>query len=279
MLARALVAALTLICAPLSATALDKVALETRAPSADSVLRSIGFGDLFARFGQSIAASARQQGMTDERFVSAWEVTALEAFSDGRLDREFAVRVSAEVDPTDLQSIAMFLGSPFGTKVTALEHATQTVPETEKLGVIAKGQMLYWRISDRRRQQLDELMTLSGADVGFTMVAESLRGMAIGLHLSRADGDLMVPWAEIDAEVAAQLGGINESLTEAARAALAYTYEPLSDDELEAYLEFLRQPGTRKVYGAATLAIGDIIQRTLFGLGESLALRLSRVSI
>lgn len=243
------------------------------------VLRSAGFGDLFLAFGQSIAGSPRQQGVTDERFLRAWERGATTAFGTGSLDDELAARLGGTLDPAELTGIADFLASPLGVRVASLEHATQTVPADAQLDVLAKGQILYWRISDLRRAQLDELMHLSGAEVSLALITESLRAAAVGLHMARDTGDLDVPWEEIDDGVNLQLSGMKDRLVEATRATFAYTYESLSDGELEAYLAFLRAPAAQKFYGTATLAVGDIIRRTMLALGQSVADRLNALQI
>src|SRR5690606_36179404 len=166
-----------------------------------------------------------------------------------------------------------FLGSPLGQRITGLEQANQQIPAERQLAALARGQTLYWAVSPRRKAQFDELLTLSGADMTFAIIGESLRGMALGLHLSSA-GDIETPWQEIDAAVQRELGGMRASLLDAAHAAMAHTYDALSDGELEAYLEFLRTPGARKFYDTATFAISDIIRDTMFGLGRSVAVGL-----
>jgi hypothetical protein len=121
-------------------------------------------------------------------------------------------------------------------------------------------------------------MTLSGAEMTFTMLGESLRGMAMGLHLS-AKGDIELSWDEIDAEVQSKLSDLRESLVDATRSTLAVTYADLSDAELETYLEFLRAPATRKFYTVVATAIGQIIEETMFDIGQDMAARLSAVSV
>jgi len=242
------------------------------------VLRNAGFGDVFGAFGRSIVLSPRQQGVTDERFLRAWESDVTAAFGAVALNDELVTRLGT-LDPLDLAGVAGFLVSPFGVRVAALEHAAQTVPTDQQIAVLAKGQTLYWRISDTRRVQFDELMHLSGMEVSFALLLETLRAAAVSLHMSQRTGDLEVPWEEIDAGVTEQLSGMHDRLLEATRATFAYTYDSLTDDELEAYLQFLRGPSAQRFYGTATLAVGDIIRRTMLSLGRSVAARLNAVQI
>lgn len=271
---------MTLACAPLPVAAFDTAALSDPLITAPAdVLRSAGFGDLFLAFGQSVAGSPRQQGVTDERFLRAWERDAARAFAARQLNEELAARLGSTLEVRELTGIADFLASPLGLRVATLEHATQTVPADQQIAVLAKGQTLYWKISDIRRAQLEELMHLSGAEVSFSLLAETLRAAAVGLHMARDTGDLEVPWEEIDVGVDTQLSGMRDRLIEATRATFAYTYETLGDDELEAYLAFLRAPAAQKFYGTATLVVGEIIRRTMLAVGRSVAARLNAVQI
>ena len=271
---RTLLIALTLFCAP-PAWAFD-TAIQT-APA--DVLRQAGFGDLFVSFGQSVATSPRRQGVTDELFLRAWERDALAAFGTGALNDELATRLGDTIETADLAGIAGFLDSEFGHRIAVLEHATQSIPPDQQLAVLAKGQVLYWSISETRRSQFEELMKISGAEVSFALLSETLRAAAVSLHMSQDNGDLNLPWEEIDAGVAEQLIGMQDRLIEATRATFAYTYESLTDDELEIYLAFLRAPAAQKFYATATMLVGDIIRRTMLGLGASVAVRLNAVQI
>jgi hypothetical protein len=273
-----MVTALALAASVAFATAFEATTVAAPLVGPADVLKTAGFGDVFGAFGRSIILSPRQQGVTDERFLRAWERDVAVTFGSGTLNDELAARLDA-VDPADLAGVAGFLGSPFGLRVAALEHAAQTAPAEQQLAILAKGQTIYWRISDTRRAQFDELMHLSGMEVSFALLSETLRATAVSLHMSQGTGDLEVPWEEIDAGVTEQLSGMHDRLLEATRATFAYTYESLTDDELEAYLIFLRAPAAQNFYGAATVAVGDIIRRTMLALGQSVAARLNAVQI
>ena len=246
--------------------------------SSAGLIHTIGLENIFVQFGQTISLSPRSQGITDPAFLATWESSALRAFGDERLKARLEAGVARSLDESEIISVDAFLTSPFGRRVTQLEQAGQAIAPDRRLAALAKGQTLYWRVAEHRRAQFDELLELSGAEMTFAVLRESLRGMALGLHLS-AGGDIETPWEEIDDAVQLQLAGMQQSLVEAARAALAYTYADLTDDEMESYLTFLRTPAARKFYGNATLAIGAIIRETMAELGETVAGRLRRVDI
>lgn len=246
-------------------------------PTSSDLIRTIGLDNVFVQFGRSIAGSPRQYGIADPEFLDAWESSAVSAFSDGKLNARLEASLAQTLDNAELAGIDSFLTSPFGERVTRLEQASQAIAADQQVAILAKGQTLYWAVSERRKAQFEELLSLSGAEMTFAVIGESLRGMALGLRLSA--GDIETPWEEIDNSVKLQLAGMKQSLAEAAHAALAYTYNDLTDAELEDYLSFLRTPAARKFYDTATLAVGDIIRQTMFELGESVAMNMRRVDI
>lgn len=267
---RVLVVALALIIAPLPLNAAE--------PAADALMRQAGMDALFRDFGATLALSPRQHGVGDERFLSAWETCTGAAFGDDTLNRRLADLLSESLSDEEMAGIGRFLASPLGQKLAGLERATRAIAPDRQIETLAKGKTLYFVAPEPRRARFDEVMQLSGAEMSFAMLGESLRGMALGLHLS-AKGDIALSWAEIDAGITAQLTGLEESLVDATRSTLAFTYAELSDDDLEAYLTFLRAPATRKFYATLTLAIGEIIEETMFGIGQDVAARMGAVAI
>lgn len=279
---RALGVALLTLCAAFPSAGAELVAYNQaaadRQPTSSDLIHTIGLDNVFVQFGRSIAISPRQHGIADARFLATWEASAVEAFSDSKLNARLEASLAQTLDQAELAGIERFLASPFGQRVTKLEQAAQAITPDRRVAALAKGQTLYWSVSPRRKAQFEELLNLSGAEMTFAVIGESLRGMALGLRLS-SGGDIETPWDEIDNAVKLQLAGMKDSLAEAAHSALALTYSELTDAELEDYLNFLRTPAARKFYDTATLAVGDIIRETMFGLGESVALSLRRVDI
>ncbi|HEV7275775.1 MAG TPA: hypothetical protein VGN80_05780 [Devosiaceae bacterium] len=272
--------ALALLCAPPAAageTAFAAVEVAPAAVSAD-VMRSMGLDQLFIQFGRSIAQGPRQQGITDEHFLAAWEPLSRDLFEREELNARLVNMLDRGLEAAELARVQAFLTSPFGNRVTRLEQQAQAIPGEQQIAAIARGQVLYLQAGAARQALLEDLLALSGAEVTFAVLGESLRGMAVGMHLM-AHGDLDIPWDEIDALIETRLTGMRQSLDEASRGALALTYAELSDDELADYVAFLGAPATRKFYTVASVTVGALIREAMFALGEDVAARLQRVSI
>lgn len=254
------------------------VAATASATAATDVMRSMGLDQLFVQFGRNLAGGPRGQGVTDEDFLAAWEAVTHDIFAREELNLRLVRMLDRGLDAAELARVQNFLASPFGNRVTRLEQQAQATPPEQQIAAIARGQTLYLTANAGRKALLEELLALSGAEVAFAMLGESIRGMAIGRHLV-AHGDFDIPWEEIDELVAARLAGMRQSLAEASRGALALTYHELSDAELGAYLEFLRTPATRKFYTVASVTVGTLIREAMFTLGEDMSARLQRVDI
>lgn len=278
-LCTALVALALLVAPPAIAgeTAAGRAEIAPAAVSAD-VMRSMGLDQLFTQFGRSIAQGPRQQGITDEHFLAAWEPVTRDLFARDELNARLVRMLERGLEAAELARVRDFLNSPFGSRVTRLEQQAQATGSEEQIAAIARGQVLYLQADAGRRALLEELLELSGAELTFAVLGESLRGMAVGMHLM-AHGDLDVPWEEIDALVEARLVGMRQSLAEASRGALALTYAELSNDELADYAEFLASPATRKFYTVASVTVGALIREAMFALGEDVAARLQRVAV
>jgi hypothetical protein len=252
----------------------------TTLPSAVSerLLAIAGLDGIFRDFGETVAGSARLGGIDDELFIETWEATAREAFGHPDLALNLRVVLDQELAADEATGIESFYASPAGERIAALEASTQAIAPERQLDAIAKGQASYLTASIHRQQQIEELLALGNAEFTFALLVESLRGMAIGLHLSK-NGGIAVPWEEIDASVVTRLEGLSESLREASRGVIALTYAPLSDAELETYLDFMRAPATQKFHAVTTIVIGSAIRDTMAGLGAMVAEKLAAVAI
>ncbi len=270
---------LTLLAAAMAALLLTFFGAVAGEPTpSERVTARLGLEALYAQFGETVALSAERGGIGDARFRAAWEAVARDAFTVDGLDARLAAELDAALAPDEVAAIEAFFASELGQRIGALEAAVQHVPAHAQLDLIARGHVLLFKASSARQVQIGEVLRLGSAEVTFGMLKESLRGMALGLHLSKDDG-LTVPWEEIDAVVGKELAGMEESLRDASLGTLAYALSPLTDAELAGYLDFLRAPGTQKFQAVTALTIGRAIHDAMGTLGTGLAARLAAVAI
>jgi hypothetical protein len=245
---------------------------------AERVAARLGLEAVYAQFGETVAHSVEHGSVGDVRFRATWRAVARKAFAPAGLEALLATQFETELSLDEMAALEAFFSSELGQRIGTLETAVQHVPADAQVNVVAKGHVLLFRASPERRAQIDDVLKLGSAEVTFGMLKESLRGMALGLHLSK-DAGVTVPWEEIDAAIGAKLAGMEESLRDASLGTLAYALSPLSDEELDRYVAFLRAPGTQKFQALTALTIGKAIHQAMSTLGTAVAARLSAVDI
>lgn len=272
-LAAALGAALLLAVLPLRAEG------PAQSAAAERLVAELGLGRPFRQLGETIAGSPRRGAATaDERFLREWEAASREAFDAVDIDRVLVLALTAGLIEGDVEAIEIFVGSPLWARIIALQTSASAMPLEAQIAALAKGQALLLRASPGRRSQIEEMLRLGQAEAMIAMLAESLRGLALGLHLSKY-GDIEVPWEEIDAHVETTLGDMESALLEAGLGSLASTFESLDDEEIEAYLDYLRAPATQRLQTLTTTALGFALHDAMRAIGAKVAARLSAVAI
>jgi hypothetical protein len=176
---------------------------------------------------------------------------------------ELAGRLSAAA----CQDFYQFLDSPLGKRVIELEKAVAS-PQAQQV-IIRNASKLRNGLSDRRTDLFKRLITASGGvDAQLTVATATFKGMAHGM---KAAG---LATMASDKQVNAVLEQFNaeqrKMISRYLRPQLAYTYQNLSDEELEAYVHALETDAGRAVYEAAFGSIDAALQTSGFVFGAKL---------
>ena len=254
---RELAFALALCCANPAAAMAQSVQ-----PTATEVIRSLGIDQMFAKFGQSIQGGPRQSGLTDERFLALWERAIPEGFGREALVADLDRDVAAGLDASELQVVTDFTTSLLGRRILELEAKSSGTSEATQIAAIARGQALLLQMPVRRRAMLGEVVELSGARTTVAMLHELLRAVALAVRVQNRAG-VMIGYDEVEFEIGGRLASLDESLRTAMLGALAAAYLEMTDTELAAYIEILRQPAMRKFQMIVTESACRIIRRTM----------------
>src|SRR5690606_31707085 len=130
--------------------------------------------------------------------------------------------------------------APFGMNVTEIERTVTTLPPEMQLVARDEGLALVGEADPRRFEQIEEMLRLVSADLAVAIVRQSVRGMLIGMSMSGQQGDIEVPWDEIDAHLDAIMPEIEADVATTQRAIMYFAYRELTEGELDTYLAFLR---------------------------------------
>jgi hypothetical protein len=285
MIVRAFVVLLAAFAMPptLPATA-ETPASATRAAPAmtdEELMRVTALDEVFTEFGASIEQSPTQQGIPfPGSMAAAWTAAAREVFDAARMHRSLAEALAGKFSPADYEAFGAFFLSDFGTAVTEIERAVTTMPADRQMAARDAGIALSNEAAGTRRAaQIEEMLALVGAEITRAMVRQSVRGMLIGMSMTDQQGDIEVPWEEIDAQLSLIMPGIEADVALTQQAMMYFAYRDLSDADVETYLEFLRTEPAKKFYAVAAFAIGEIVAERMETFGEALARKLDQVNV
>lgn len=244
------------------------------------MMRATALDEVFTQFGAGIAASARSEDISaDEVFLGHWEATASAIFDAATLRQRLARLLEGRFSLAEQEALAGFFHSEFGEKMTALERDIARLGPEAQATALAEGDRLSTAAGIVRSTQLDDLLQLVGAEISASMVGQSVRAMLVGMSVSHQQGDIEVPWSEIDAQVQAMMPALLADVSRTQRAMMAFAYRDLSDDELGRYIAFLRTEPAQKLYATAAYAVGRIVTDGMARFGEALAARMQSVNI
>lgn len=285
MLVRTL-AVLALSFAPLAlADALSRPVVAQAVPTADQtavaeLMRATALDVVFSQFAATIASTARTEEISnDEIFLKHWEATANSVFDAQTLHDRLARALEGKFTASEQQTLGAFFRSDFGQRMTSLERNAALLGPAGQSAAIDRGETLLARAPVIRSTQVDQLMELVSAEISAAMVGQSLRALLLGLSVSHQQGQIAVPWEEIDTQVKAMMPGLLIDIGHTQRAMMAYAYRDLSDDDLDRYITFLRTPAAQKFYAIAAYAVGRIVADGMADFGEAFAARMQSVNV
>lgn len=244
------------------------------------LMRATALDVVFTQFAATIAASARAEEISsDEIFLKHWEATATAVFDADDLHHRLARALEGKFSADEQTVLGAFFHSAFGKRMTVLERDAALLEPAAQVAAIAEGQGLVSNASVIRQTQIDALMELVSAEISAAMVGQSVRALLLGLSVSHQQGDVSVPWQEIDTQVEAMMPGLLADVGRTQRAMMAYAYRDLTDDDLDRYIEFLRTPAAQKFYAVAAYAVGRIVADGMSAFGEAFAARMQSVNV
>lgn len=281
---RPLVLAACLALAPLAAALppAAKVALaqQDAAISVADLMRVTALDDIFTQFGASIESAPAEQGTAfTSAMQAAWAGAAREVFSSDDMHAELAGDIEKALSIEDMAAFGDFFQSDFGKRVSAIEREVATLPSAAQAAARDEGLTLAVESGSRRTQQIEEMLDLVSAEIATSMVRQAVRGLLIGMSVNRQQGDIEVPWDEIEAQLSVLMPGIEADIAMTQRAMMFFGYRDLSDAELDTYLGFLRTDAAQRFYAVAAFSIGRIIADRMHTFGETVARKLAQVNV
>ena len=285
MLVRALAIALCLTSASVPAFAVTPALAPIQATETmtiEELMTAAALDQLFSSFAETIARSPEAQGIpVPATFLTAWKQTATEVFVAAEMHDALAAAFEGKFTDAEMAELATFFRSDFGKRISGVESDVQELSAEDQLAARDEGVALLEEMpaDARRSKQIDEILELVSAEVGRAMLGQAMRAMLMSMSVAGATGDIVVPWEEIDAQLAQILPGVEAEVAVTQRAIMAYAYQNISDDDMDAYLAFLRTDASRKFYSVLGFSVGAIMEKTMSKFGQQLAQRLNQVNV
>jgi len=226
----------------------------------EALLRTVGVDMFLQSFAEEVGGSDNPMARSFSDISEAWNISAAENFDAVGMFEETVVMLGESLDDAAMGELEVFYASDLGREITAMEVAAQRpgsalVVKTEGTeilsGLIAN--------EDPRLEQLTRLIeALEAVETGLAMAANLNHAVLTGMA---ASGQL--PYALDDAQIAAMVDGqrgmMRGAIQEQLFVSLAYTYQMLSDADLDTYIDFLEDDAGRDFYALILLATEEII--------------------
>lgn len=216
----------------------------------EALLRAVGVDSYLAGFADEIGGADNPMAESFSDISEAWTAAARENFQTEAMFADVTEAMAGGLDAGQMAALEAFYSSPLGLEITAMEVAAQRAEmalqvKTEGAdilrGLIAR--------EDPRLEQLTQLIeALAAVETGLAM-AESLNHAVLSGMSASGQMPYKLSSGQIDAMVAAQRGLMRGAIQEQLFVSMAYSYQTLSDDDLDAYIAFLQTDAGRAFYG------------------------------
>lgn len=250
------------------------------AMSTAELMKATALDAVFTQFGAAIEETPSVQPVPFSAAMRrAWADASREVFSASHMHRRLATALDNKFSHEDYEVFAAFYATPFGIRVSDAERHATELTSAEQTAARISGGALVAAADERRLEQIEEMLKLVSADLSAAMVRQSMRGILIGLSVTTQQGDIEVPWEEIEVQLDAIMPGLEADIVSTQKALMFFAYEQFSEADLDDYLVFLRTRSAQKLYAVSAYAVGDIVAERMHAFGEALATRLARVNV
>ena len=214
----------------------------------EAFLNVTGFDVALDSISLTAEDAATMLGLEPGSFDDEWDRIAKDVF-DTALMRDTAVTIMQEtLSDEDLAHAAAFYASPLGQRLVEVENAAHTAPDTQKQ---EQGESLVAAMVERGDERLGVLRDLSAAVDESGVAVRAVQEIQVRFLMAASNAGLLERELDEGALRAMMRETENElrlSMKQSALANAAYTYRDISDEDLRAYLDALRQPRMQRVY-------------------------------
>ena len=230
------------------------------------LVRDFSVDLVFLDLSRQIKGVATQGDFSGDATVrSAWISAVDQVMSQQRMETAMRDEFAAILNESERAALYEFVDSPFGRRVRKIERQAMQAGAWEVM--VNKGKKLVPSLSKERASLLAGILNGTGGRensiaMGMNMMTAMVKGMKIGgLFPEPVDDETL------NTMIAEQKAIVVATVDDQLPAILAFTYHPLTDQELDRYLSFLNTdtgglinaklvPAVERVASAALTAFG-----------------------
>ncbi|MEM6305465.1 MAG: DUF2059 domain-containing protein [Pseudomonadota bacterium] len=204
---------------------------------------------------------------------TGWQVQVTAIYDPERMVELVRAALGDVLEPDELEAVIAFYASDLGTKIVSLENSARVAMGAQDVEDAARARLAELEGTDNARLAMVRALEASGDMINRNVTSamnsnfQFLRGMADG------DGVQMS-----EEEMLSQVAGDIDEITEDTRGwLLSYfllAYHPLSDAELQTYIDFLNTPAGDALNRAYFEGFGQAFEDISYGLGRAIALNM-----
>ncbi|MCH8497898.1 MAG: DUF2059 domain-containing protein [Marinobacter sp.] len=241
-------------------------------PLAEAVVKASALDRIIdqypAMMSEGISEGMRQGGLREPMLLNAITGIVSQAFSASAIRRQVVNDLSNKVPKADLEQVLAWYETPLGRKVGGLE-ASASNPEA-------------WRKIEQQsnaltnRYQGTPRANMFAAFDRAARATESATDTAIAVQLSMIsamaafDPQARANMAQIKQQVRSQRFMIEGVVEQQVYAAYLYTYQGMSDEELQGYLQFLQTDHGQRYTRVITESIQQAILVPVESIGQQM---------
>jgi hypothetical protein len=206
----------------------------------------------------------------------AWRTTVETIYSDDRMQTALLDGLDAELDDAELDRIAAFFDSEMGRHIVALEVSARRALLDDSVEVAATEAWMTLEERGGPRWTLLEDFAVT-SDLVESNVAGAMTAN-YAFYRGLVDGhafDFDLADSEILADIWSQEPQIRKDTVDWVYSFTSLAYQPLSDEELAGYLDFMRTPEGQALNAALFTAFNDLFATISHEMGVGAARHIS----
>lgn len=244
--------------------------------ASDAILDALGLDRLLVMLQEEAVASAADLGATmlPDAAAPAWERTVTALNAPERIGPRMRESFAAALDPDHVAAIRDFVTSPLGARIAELElsaRAALNAPDIE--AAVLERDAAMRREGHPRVDLIDAFIRVNDLiDANVVGALNANAAFLAGLReAAEAGGAPGLPQGDIAGQVWQQEPEIRAATRDWVRAFTALAYQPLSEAEFRAYLDFSRSPAGQALNTALFAAFDAVFVSTSYQTGAALA--------